>query len=76
LDINVYILIQVEKGAPWNLAEEISKIKEIKNAHTVTGQYDIIAYATLENLHLLQNLLKKIHDIGSIKHSQTAVCIP
>ncbi len=76
MDINVYILIQVEKGAPWNLAEEISKIKEIKNAHPVTGQYDIIAYATLENLYLLQDLIKNIHDIGGIQHSQTAVCIP
>ena len=76
MDVNVYILIRVEKGAPWNLAEEISKIKEVKKANPVTGQYDIIAYAALENLHQLQDLIKKIHDIGSIQHSQTAVCIP
>jgi DNA-binding Lrp family transcriptional regulator len=76
VNINVYILVQVEKGEPWKIAEEISKIEGIKTARTVTGQYDIIVYATLKKLNLLKDLIKTIHDIEGIQHSQTAVCIP
>ena len=76
MHVNVYILIQVEKGEPWKIAAEISKLENIKTVHTVTGQYDIIVYAALEELHLLKDLIKKIHKIEGIQHSQTAVCIP
>jgi len=76
MQISVYILVEVEKGEPWRIASEISKIEGIKTAHTVTGQYDVIVYAELDSLETLKNVIKKIHAIEGIQHTQTAVCIP
>ncbi len=76
MQISVYILVEVEKGEPWRIASEISKIEGIKTAHTVTGQYDVIVYAELDSLETLKNVIKKIHTIEGIQHTQTAVCIP
>jgi len=76
MPVNVYVLIQVEKGEPWPIAEEVSKIKGVKTAHIVTGQYDIIALAELNELQDLKDLIKKIHQMEGVQHTQTAVCIP
>jgi len=76
MSINVYVFIQVEKGEPWPVADKISKIKGVKTAHIVTGQYDIIAFAELNELQDIKDLIKKIHHMEGVQHTQTAVCIP
>ncbi len=76
MHLGVYILVQVEKGEPWQIAAAISKIDGIKTAHTVTGQYDIIVYGELSDLENLKSLAKKIQGIEGVQHTQTAVCIP
>lgn len=76
MQISVYILVEVERGEPWQVAYEISKIEGVKTAHAVTGQYDIIVYAELDDLDMLKNVIKKIHAIEGVQHTQTAVCIP
>lgn len=76
MQISVYILVEVERGEPWRIASEISKIEGVKTAHTVTGQYDVIVYAELDSLETLKNVIKKIHRIEGVQHTQTAVCIP
>jgi len=76
MPISVYVLIQVEKGEPWPVAEEISKIEGVKTVHIVTGQYDIIAFAELNELQDIKDLIKKIHQMEGVQHTQTAVCIP
>ena len=76
MGINVYIFIQVEKGTPPEIAAEIPEIEEVKTAHPVTGQYDIIAFAQLRALDSLTALLRKIHLIEGVRHTQTAICVP
>ncbi|MEM2110788.1 MAG: Lrp/AsnC ligand binding domain-containing protein [Candidatus Bathyarchaeia archaeon] len=76
MQVGVYVLIQVEKGEPWKIASEISKIEGVKTAHTVTGQYDIIAYAELDSLESLKEIVRKIQGVSGVQHTQTAVCIP
>jgi len=76
MQISVYILVEVERGEPWQIASEISKIEGVKTAHAVTGQYDIIVYAELDGLETLKNVIKRIHAIEGVQHTQTAVCIP
>ena len=74
--VYVYILIQVEKGEPWKIADEIVEVEGVKTAHTVTGQYDIIVFVELEKLEDLKDLVKSFHLIEGVQHTQTAVCIP
>jgi len=76
MKICVYILVQVEGGEPWNIASEILKVKGVKTAHVVTVQYDIIAYAELEDLDTLKGTIKRVHEIKDVRHTQTAVCMP
>jgi len=76
MQVSVYILVQVEKGEPWQVAAEISKIRGVKTAHTVTGQYDIIVFAELDGLDSLKDIVKQIHQLEGVQHTQTAVCIP
>jgi DNA-binding Lrp family transcriptional regulator len=76
MQISVYIFVQVEQGEPWQVAAEVSKIQGVKTAHTVTGQYDIIVFAELEDLESLKDVAKRIHGIEGVRHTQTAVCIP
>ena len=76
MNVSVYILIQVERGEPWQIASEVLNVEGIKTANTVTGQYDIIAYADFPDLVALGEAVKKIHKIQGIQHSQTAICLP
>ncbi|MBS7657451.1 MAG: Lrp/AsnC ligand binding domain-containing protein [Candidatus Bathyarchaeia archaeon] len=76
MQICVYIFVQVEKGEPWRIASEISRMQGVKTAHTVTGQYDIIVFAELEGLDALKETVKHIQKIEGVQHTQTAVCIP
>lgn len=74
--MSIYILVQVGKGEPWQIASEISKLEGIKTAHTVTGEYDIIVFVELKGLDSIKDLVKSLHRIEGVKHTQTAVCIP
>ncbi len=76
MQINVYIFVQVERGEPWIIAAEISKMRGVKTAHPVTGQYDVIVFAELEGLDSLKELVKQIHHLEGVQHTQTAICIP
>ena len=76
MNVAVYILVQVERGEPWQIASEILNIQGVKTANTVTGQYDIIVYAEFSDLDALREAVKKIHKIRGIQHSQSAVCLP
>jgi DNA-binding Lrp family transcriptional regulator len=76
MQIGVYIFVQVAKGEPWRIASNISKLTGIKTVNTVTGQYDIIVFSELNNLENLKTIVKSIHRIEGVQHTQTAVCIP
>ena len=76
MPISLYVLVQVEKGEPWPVAEKVSEIKGVKTAHIVTGQYDIIAFAEVDDLQDIKDLIRKIHQLEGVQHTQTAVCIP
>jgi len=76
MQVSVYVFVQVEKGEPWQIAAELSKIGGVKTAHTVTGQYDVIVFAELDDLETLKDVVKKIHQIEGVQRTQSAVCIP
>jgi len=76
MPIGLYVLIQVEEGEPWTIAKKILEIEGVKSAYAVTGQYDIIIFAELNDVSEIKNLIKKIHNVEGVQHTQTAVCIP
>jgi len=76
MPIDLFVLVQVEKGEPWVIAKKILEIEGVKSAYAVTGQYDVISFAELSDASELKNLIKKIHGVEGVQHTQTAVCIP
>lgn len=76
MEVYVYILLRVERGEPWKIAAEVSKVSGVKTSHVVTGSYDIIAFAELGSLDSLKDIIMKIHGIAGVQHTETAVCLP
>ena len=75
MQVSVYIFVEVEKGEPWQVASELTKIDGVKTVHTVTGQYDIILFAEFQGIETLRDFVKRIHKIEGVLRTQTAVCM-
>jgi len=74
--VGAYILIHVEKGKVQNALQIIRKIEGVKQAHSVTGLHDIIAYVETTSLKNLGNLvLAKIQGIEGVSRTNTCVTV-
>ena len=71
-----YILMQLAPGTAKTAAEAISKIDGVKMAHAVTGPFDVIAFAEVQDLASLSDLvLAKIQSVDGVQKTQTAVVV-
>jgi uncharacterized protein with GYD domain len=76
MKLTTYVLMQVAPGRAKEAAEAISKINGIKMAHAVTGPFDVIAYAEVNDLSTLSDLiLAKIQNVEGVQKTQTAVVV-
>jgi DNA-binding Lrp family transcriptional regulator len=73
--LNAFILINVERGKLWKVAEKALEIEGVKIAHAVTGQYDVIAYAEFPNVPGLSEIIDKMQLIDSVKRTTTAIAM-
>jgi anthranilate phosphoribosyltransferase len=48
-----YILINVETGSEREILEVLEQIPEVKEAHSVYGEYDIIARLEADTIRLM-----------------------
>jgi len=71
-----FILINAEPGRLWKIAETASKVRGIKMACAVTGEFDVIIYAEIEDMDHLGRLIGTIQEIEGITRTHTAVVIP
>mgnify|MGYP002346560069 CR=1 FL=1 len=69
-----YILIETVPGKALDLVTAISSLKVVKQAHLVTGPYDVVAFIEAEDLKSLGDILvKDIQGTGFV--SRTLTCI-
>ena len=73
MPIPFYVLIRVKKGQSFLAAQEVSKIEGVKMAHTVTGSYDVIAYAEGNEIQDIKRIYEAIHQIDSVVRTETAI---
>lgn len=72
--MSAFILIKVKPSSAENVLQAARKIKEISEVYLVTGIYDIIAIAKVEDLKKLGEVVaEKIHCIEGV--SSTITCI-
>ena len=74
--MEAYVLIDTEPGSIWNVAEATMKIKGVKKAQAVTGQYDAVAYVEFLKMDDLGKVLEKIQRVKGVRRTQTLIAIP
>ena len=71
-----FVLINAEPGNLWKIADTASKVAGVKMAHAVTGEFDIILYAELDDMNQLGRLIETIQEIDGVTRTHTSVVIP
>lgn len=71
-----YLLINTEAGKALTVLTELKKVKEIRNAHVVTGLHDLIALVEAESTkHLADEIVNKIQKIDGIQRTVTCIVV-
>ncbi|MFA5104769.1 MAG: Lrp/AsnC ligand binding domain-containing protein [Candidatus Margulisiibacteriota bacterium] len=69
-----YILIETIPGKALELVNAMASLKMVKQAHLVTGPYDVVAFIEADDLKSLGDILvKQIQATGFV--SRTLTCI-
>ncbi len=74
--MEAYVLIDAEPGMIWELAEATLKIKGVKKAQAVAGQFDAIAYVEFIKMDDLGKIIEKIQQLKGVRRTQTLIAIP
>jgi len=74
--MQAYILVNTEPGKPWEVAEAALKIKGVKIAHAVTGQFDVVAYAEFTKMDDLGKLIEELQRLKGVRRTQTVIAMP
>jgi DNA-binding Lrp family transcriptional regulator len=70
------LLIRLDKGAdPDEFASKLSKLPEICMCVRITGYYEIMATANCNHTSEVNNLLKKIREMGNVSEINTSLII-
>lgn len=71
-----YVLINCAPGKAWAVADIVRKIECIKTVRVVTGRYDVIAEAEVEDVVALGDLIYgKIQNVGGVTKTETTVAV-
>jgi len=76
LVLEAYIFINADPGMLWHITEAALKIEGVKMAHTVTGQFDVVAYAQFANMDVLREIIANFRSLNGVQRTQTAIAIP
>ena len=74
--MEAYVLIDAEPGNIWEVADATLKIKGVKKANAVAGQYDAIAYVEFTKMDDLGAIIEKIQRLEGVRRTQTLIAIP
>lgn len=69
-----FVLINAEIGTENELAQELKKIPNVKEAHTVYGVYDIVTKVEAETMDKLKELVTwKIRRLDRVRSTLTMI---
>jgi hypothetical protein len=72
----VYIHVNTMPGTMWEIANAASKLTHVKMAHAVTGAFDVVIYAELDDIHEYSELIATIQSLTGVTKTQTSMAIP
>ena len=71
-----YILIETSQGKGIELVDILRKLKGVKQAHFVTGPYDVIAFVEVDDLKSLGDMLvKDVQSTGYVARTLTCITV-
>jgi DNA-binding Lrp family transcriptional regulator len=70
-----YLLLECGSGKVWKVLEDVVKIDEIKMAHVVSGNFDVIAFAEFSGIEELSSLIQKVQTLSGVEKTQTAIAM-
>ena len=73
--MNAFVLMNTERGKLWKVAEKALRIKGVKIAQAVTGQYDVIAYAEFTSIPELSQIIDEVQLIDGVLRTTTAIAM-
>jgi DNA-binding Lrp family transcriptional regulator len=74
--VEAYVLVNCDAGESWKIAEAALKVKNVKMAHAVTGQYDVVAFVEFADMDVLAEILARFQAMDGVDRTHTAVAIP
>ncbi|MBI5166662.1 MAG: Lrp/AsnC ligand binding domain-containing protein [candidate division NC10 bacterium] len=74
--ISAYIFIECSLGKARDVAREIGKIPGVKQAHAVTGAYDVIAFVEASDINVLGDfIISRVHALSGVFRTTTNVVV-
>lgn len=74
--MEAYVLVSCEAGKSWEIAEAALDVGNVKMAHAVTGEYDVVAFIEFADMDVLTKILDKFQAMEGVNRTHTAVAIP
>jgi len=69
-----YVLITVKHGTNKEVVEKLMQFNEVKEAHILYGQYDVIIKIEIENIKDLDKfILKKLKVVPNVESTETLI---
>ncbi|MFH0817154.1 MAG: Lrp/AsnC family transcriptional regulator [Candidatus Micrarchaeota archaeon] len=74
-DFMAFIQIRISKGKMLEVQEHISRLGGVVSVYDITGEYDSIVRVACKGRTELSNLVKKIHAMPGVEHTNTQVIL-
>ena len=74
--VRAYIHIRVEPGKVPEVVKQLKALPEVREVHSVTGPYDVIAKIEVADTKALTDfLITRIHKISGIRDTMTSIIL-
>ena len=73
--LKAFVFIRVEIDAVSRVASQIVKIEGVEEAHEVTGDIDVIAKVSANNIDDLSKIIFKIREISGVQGTDTRIIL-
>jgi DNA-binding Lrp family transcriptional regulator len=70
-----FVFIRVEADAISKVSSQIMKIEGVKEAYEVTGDIDVIAKVSAQNVDELSRIIFKIREIDGVQGTDTRIIL-
>lgn len=76
MPLAAYIFLETEPGKTPMVIKRVTRVPGVRQAHVVTGPYDIIVFVEANDTSELVNMIvKKIQGIGGVTRTLTSVVL-